>query len=203
MMRIGIDFDNTIVCYDTVFFTVANETHLIAENIPTSKESVKNYLISKGKEEEWIKLQGAVYGNNMHLSSSYLEVEEFFKFASLQNFELCIISHKTLFPFLGPQYNLHDSAKNWLKRQPFYTEELQIFFELTKKAKLNRIQTMQCDYFIDDLPDILLDENFPKNTQRILFDPNESFPNNPLYITMRSWNEIIKFFSCCKTFTSC
>ena len=37
-MRIGVDFDNTIVCYDTLFHRLAVEEGLIPPDIPPRKE---------------------------------------------------------------------------------------------------------------------------------------------------------------------
>ena len=49
--------------------------------------------------------------------------------------------------------------------------ESQTYFELTKEAKLSRIGDLNCDIFIDDLPEFLLEPMFPIRTKRILFDP--------------------------------
>ena len=46
-MRIGIDFDNTIACYDNSFFQVALKNKWIENNIPKSKNSVKLYMHEK------------------------------------------------------------------------------------------------------------------------------------------------------------
>ena len=37
-----------------------------------------------------------------------------------------------------------------------------VFFELTKEEKIARVANIGCDYFIDDLPEILLMPGFPK-----------------------------------------
>ena len=41
MMLIGIDFDNTIVCYDRVFHKAALEKGLIPADLPPSKGRVR------------------------------------------------------------------------------------------------------------------------------------------------------------------
>ena len=43
-MIVGIDFDNTIVCYDSLFYNIALEKGLIPSNISKSKNSVRDYL---------------------------------------------------------------------------------------------------------------------------------------------------------------
>ena len=61
-MRIGIDFDNTIACYDGVFHAAAVARGLIPAEIPTDKTSVRNHLRAIGREPDWTELQGYVYG---------------------------------------------------------------------------------------------------------------------------------------------
>jgi len=62
-MRVGVDLDNTIVCYDDVFHRVAVEWGLIPANVAVSKGAVRDYLRRQGREDTWIELQGYVYGN--------------------------------------------------------------------------------------------------------------------------------------------
>ena len=46
-----------------------------------------------------------------------------------------------------------------------------IFFELTKEAKMARIGALERTIFIDDLPEFLDEAAFPKGVERLLFDP--------------------------------
>ena len=63
---IGIDFDNTIVCYDGVFYETAVERKMIGcDSQCRSKEQVRDYLRGIGKEDQWTLLQGYVYGTCM------------------------------------------------------------------------------------------------------------------------------------------
>ena len=70
-MIIGLDFDNTIVCYDDVFYTAALEKHLITSESPLSKTEVRDTLRAAGKEQDWIELQGYVYGPGMKLAKPF------------------------------------------------------------------------------------------------------------------------------------
>ena len=78
MYVIGLDFDNTIVCYDHVFYDVARERGLIPEETEKSKQGVRNYLRSNGQEEVWITLQGLVYGPEMCQAKAFPGVLSFF-----------------------------------------------------------------------------------------------------------------------------
>jgi hypothetical protein len=187
-MRIGVDFDNTIVCYDGVFYEAAKMQCALPTHLGRSKTSVRDYLRSIGQENLWIELQGAVYGSLMHLASPFPDVETFLHSAK---HELFIVSHKTLHPYKGPQYNLHTAARGWLSARSFPPPA---FFELTLKEKLQRIETLRCDYFIDDLPELLLEPSFPKNVQKILFDPTHQHAEDSRYLKFSSWKELIQFF---------
>ena len=64
-MRIGIDLDNTIVCYDHVVHRAAVARGLVPTDLPVSKGAVRDYLRRCGHENTWIELQGYVYGSGM------------------------------------------------------------------------------------------------------------------------------------------
>ena len=62
MKIIGLDFDNTLTNYDRLFYETAKDLQLIPNHIKAEKVSIRNYLISINKEEEFTLLQGKVYG---------------------------------------------------------------------------------------------------------------------------------------------
>lgn len=177
-MRIGIDFDNTIVSYDALFHKLACEQGLIPEKIPTNKVAVREHLVRTDREASWTLMQGLVYGDRMDEASTYDGVVNFFHWAREKGHHVAIISHKTRHPFKGPKYDLHKAAKGWIRRhlvdggKPLIPPS-QIFFEVSKEEKFSRITAFKCDVFIDDLPEILLSEQFPAGIKRVLFDPDE------------------------------
>lgn len=196
-MRIGIDFDNTIVSYDALFHKVALEQDVIPPDTPQNKLAVRNHLRKAGKEDVWTEMQGYVYGARMAEAASYPGALDCMRRAACAGHVLAIVSHKTAFPFLGPKHDLHAAARSWIEHHlhadgaPLVPPS-QIFFELTKDEKLARIGTFGCDLFIDDLPEILSAPAFPSGTRRILFDPEAGHQGCPLPINMvcRSWPEI-------------
>ncbi len=165
-MRIGVDFDNTIVSYDGVFHKIALEKNLIPAELNSSKDSVRNHLRAADREAEWTALQGHVYGARMDAARPYPGVREFFKRCMAQDIPVFIVSHKTRHPFLGEKHDLHGSAHNWLAAQGFFDttgvglSETAVFFELTKEAKMARIGALDCTIFIDDLPEFLARRHF-------------------------------------------
>ena len=64
------------------------------------------------------------------------------------------------------------------------------YFELTKQAKLQRIATLGCTHYIDDLPEILSEPEFPSNVVRLLFDPGNDHGDNTLFARSPSWHSI-------------
>lgn len=196
---IGIDFDNTIVCYDDIFHRIAIEKGLISLETPETKEGVRNYLRAVGKEDAWTELQGYVYGARMKDVSPFPGAIEFFIAAAEKGVAIYIISHKTRYPYMGPAYDLHKAAYEWLEFQGFFERvglpRERVFFEETKEGKLGRIANINCSHFIDDLPEFLLEGEFPKGTEKLLFAPNLA-PGSPAdgLKTFRSWSEIGNYF---------
>ncbi|HEX3871062.1 MAG TPA: hypothetical protein VHV77_11530 [Pirellulales bacterium] len=192
-MRIGIDFDNTIVCYDQVFHQVAGEQGLLNGDVPVTKEAVRDHLRAHGLEQTWIEMQGYVYGARMHDAQPFDGVVEFFAVCRQKGIETCIISHKTKHPFAGPGYDLHEAARTWLKSQPFSGADApgrapQVFLELTKQDKLRRIELERCDWFIDDLPEFLSEASFPSSCKRWLFDPHRCHATTTIFAYVSSWD---------------
>ncbi|MFM8291955.1 MAG: hypothetical protein ACKOC4_09685, partial [Planctomycetia bacterium] len=175
---IGIDFDNTIVCYDEVFVRVAVEQGLVPPQAATSKTAVRDYLRSEGQEDRWTELQGTIYGPRMTDARPFPGVAEFFAACRAAGIPVTIVSHRTRFPYRGERHDLHAAAYDWLARQGFHDPAgiglpvERVFFEETKEAKLARIAAVGCTHFIDDLPELLAHPLFPADVRRVLFDPH-------------------------------
>jgi hypothetical protein len=200
-MLLGVDFDNTIVSYDTVFHLVARERGLIPAEIEPSKDKIRDYLRACGREDEWIELQGYVYGARIAEAEPFPGVTDFFLRCRQIGLSVVIVSHKTLYPYAGPRYNLHRAAFQWLEEKGFFELSTigishdQVFLELTKKEKIQRIAALGCTHFIDDLPEFLSEAEFPTEVIRILFDPNDNYPSGYPFPRMRSWTQVNSILS--------
>jgi hypothetical protein len=191
-MILGVDFDNTIVCYDHVFHAAALERELIPADLSVSKDSVRDYLRAQGQEEAWTELQGYVYGPRMRDALPFPGALEFLARCARAGVPLWIISHKTRHPYRGPQYDLHASARQWLADHSLHEAGLprdHVIFELTKLEKLQRIGQVGCTHFIDDLPEFLAEPGFPEGIERILFDPNCHHRNETRFARLCAWSE--------------
>lgn len=197
-MIVGIDFDNTIVSYDWIFHQEAVERGLIPPTVAPFKSTVRNHLRREGKENLWIELQGYVYGPGIAGADSFPGVKEFLKHCLENRIKTCIVSHKTKFPSdKALSYNLHQSAMAWLTANGFL-DELQtglslenVFFLGTKQSKIEQIRKMQCDIFIDDLPEFLGEKGFPDSVFKVLFDPNQVHTSENRFHSISSWTEAI------------
>jgi phosphoglycolate phosphatase-like HAD superfamily hydrolase len=182
-MRIGIDFDNTIACYDGVFYAAAVERGLIPPDIGNDKNSVRDHLNGAGRVDDFTELQGYIYGARMDLVAPYPGFSEFVAAARKAGHELFIVSHKTKHPILGPKHDMHAAAREFLAarglvgNQPSQIDPASVFFELAKENKVARTASLRCEVFVDDLPEILAMPGFPDGMRRILFDPENQFEN--------------------------
>jgi hypothetical protein len=193
---IGVDFDNTIVCYDTLFFNVALEMGLIPEAIEKSKNAVRNHILAFLSNDEWTVLQSEVYGTRLPDAEPYAGVQEFLYGCRRLSIPVSVISHKSRFPALGKRNDLHRAALTWLEGKGFLAgngfqlSAENVHFTETRVKKIEVIERIGCEYFIDDLPEVFADESFPPNVKRILFDPNDAHVGWAGGMRIRSWKEI-------------
>jgi hypothetical protein len=201
-MVIGVDFDNTIVCYDELFHRVAVEQGLIPASVPATKREVRNYFEERGEGDVWTVLQGHVYGIRMPDAVAFPGALEFFRRCVESGLPVCIISHKTRYPALGPPHDLHEAARRWLEAQGFFDPARiglsrdRVYFELTQQEKVERIAQVGCSYFIDDLPEVLTKPGFPAGVRRVLFDPHREHDADAGFSHTSSWSEIERLIRC-------
>lgn len=191
-MKIGIDFDNTLISYDEIFYKYALSKGLIENNIPKTKVGLRNYLVKNNQEKIFTNLQAEVYGPQILNANIFEGVLETLNYLSKNN-SLIIISHKTIFPYLGPKYNLREYADKWLKKYNLHTSCTNspisnIFYEDSFSNKTSRIAELKCDLFIDDLPKVL--QNLPKNINKFLFNPNNEFIENEEFCIFDNWEKL-------------
>src|SRR3990167_1375213 len=115
-MRIGFDFDNTIVSYDTLFHKVAKEQGLIDDTIAVNKLAFRDYLRATDRENIWTEMQGYVYGARMVEAEAYPNALKTIKRLKQAGYTLAIVSHKTRHPYLGEKYDLHAAARSWIEK---------------------------------------------------------------------------------------
>jgi len=199
-MRIGIDFDNTIVTYDEVFASAAASFADIRPDVGRQKRDIRDYLRGLPDGElTWQRLQGYVYGKGMPAAKLFDGVARFLRRCRAEHADIVIVSHKTEFGHHDPdRVNLRDAARGWMTAQGFFADDgygipaRNLFFETTRTEKLRRIASLDCSCFIDDLEEVLDDPDFPSGVTRILFSQAALPGHRPPYAVCRSWQEIEK-----------
>ena len=189
-MIIGLDFDNTIISYQKIFYKLALKKKIIPKNISKEKNSVKKYLLAKNLENEWTQIQGEAYGSEIVYAKPYPGLIEFLKYIKKNKFKVYIVSHKTIYPYKGEKINLRNSAFEWIKQYDIikYIPKRNIYFENSINSKVRKIKQLKCDLFIDDLPSVL--ELLSKKIIKVLFDPNSNNVLNHNH-TYKNWKQIL------------
>ncbi|MDC3193528.1 hypothetical protein OAU31_03830 [Alphaproteobacteria bacterium] len=197
-MRVGIDIDNTIICYDDAFPVLAQKTGF---DVPFSanKQEVRAWFHERGLHNEFTLLQGKVYGRNISMAHVFEGVQSFLAEAIGRNYEVFLVSHKTKYPIKGEKLNLHEATLAFLSDQHIVGEQQSnsipfdnVYFEPTLEFKVKKIVDLKLDYFIDDLLTILNHEKFPDRSCRIWFSGQTGGHNNAQIEHCESWFSINK-----------
>ncbi len=202
MRRIGVDFDNTIACYDEVFLKVANDLGYLLDEFCLTKSQVKKRILEINNGDViWQKIQGQVYGKYMHQATIFPGLLEFLWLSKCRGDDVCIVSHKSEYGhFDESKTNLRMAATAWINENlikstsgKVFGDISQIYFESTREEKVKRIDQIGCDFFIDDLQEIFDENNFPSRTEKILFDVNSQTKLTKIPKQFSSWRKIKKY----------
>ena len=176
-LRIGLDFDNTLIDYDDAFAELAVEQELIQAGQAASKREVKDALFNlPDGERVWMRLQGYVYGRGIAKGKLINGVADFLKKAHQRGDQVFIVSHKTEFGhFDETKTDLREAARGWMRQQGFFDAlglDLEnVFFKPTRDEKVAKIASLNLDVFVDDLPEVLTHKHFPKYVKKLYFAP--------------------------------
>ena len=191
-MRIGIDFDNTLVDYRAVFPVAARQAGLVDPGFRGDRMALRAAIRARSDgETDWQRLQGCVYGAMMGWARLMPGAARFLRRCAEAGHTVCIVSHKTEFNRHDPaRTNLRDAARAWMARRACFAKVGGgVFFEPTRAAKLARIAALAPDLFIDDLPELFDDPDFPPGPERVLFSPSGTGKGQGR-IVCRSWAEV-------------
>ncbi|WP_415714098.1 hypothetical protein [Maridesulfovibrio sp.] len=173
---LGIDLDNTIICYDNSLHGIAHERGLISSDTPKMKRVIRDQIRAVHGEMEWQKLQVAIYGTHIDRAELMPGVWNFLLELKERNVKFQIVSHKTRYPNCeGSKENLHAAAMNFLRQNNFFAKsglgitEEDVFFLPTRAEKIETISKQKYSVFIDDLKELYLEPNFPAHITKILF----------------------------------
>ena len=177
-VRIGLDFDNTLACYDDVFTSESQKLGFITSCWSGSKQDLRDELRSRPDGERlWQTLQGRVYGPSMEQAVMFPGVASFLMRTRLRGDEVFIVSHKTEFGHFDPTSTpLRPAALAWMESKEFFDQSRfglmkeSVFFAGTRSEKVQQIARLNLDIFVDDLEEVFAEEGFPP-IKKVLFNP--------------------------------
>ena len=191
-MLVGLDFDNTIVCYDGAISALAEELPNLPSDLPRTKLALRDFLRRANRESEWTAFQGALYGLGMAFAQPFEQALETLQELKDSGHSLCIVSHRSLRPYAGPAYDLHAAARGWAEKwlsSNRLIEDRAVFFYETRGQKIAAIAALHCKVFLDDLPEVIEDAAFPGSCKAVLFDPEDSHAESD-HLRVSSWAEL-------------
>jgi hypothetical protein len=195
-MHIGIDIDNTIIDYHTLFYHSAHKYKLILPSGKTNKKTVKTEIIKlPDGENKWTKLQGFVYGSGIEKAKISKGFIAFLQKCKGKNVKISLISHKSKYTKQGKKINLHKKSILFLKNRHILDTFIHlddIYFGNNNLEKIQIIHQLGCTHFIDDLLEVLNDPAFPNNVVKILY--TQDIKNARIEsIFQGNWNTITQF----------
>ena len=201
-LLVGIDLDNTLVCYDDLLHRAAWEERLIKDSLPKNKEMIRDAIrLLPDGEGRWTRLQAIIYGPRMRAAALFEGSGAFLRHCARSGMQTVIVSHKTRYAALdGKPVDLRQSAMEWLEAKGFFSDfgfsRSDVYFESTRAEKIERIQALRCTHFIDDLAEVFAEEAFPMETRKLLFAPHGAAPagSGAPALTFTNWDELDRFF---------
>lgn len=191
-MKIGIDLDNTLACYDATFARLAAERGIEVAPGASAKRVLRDTLRRQpGGEVAWTLAQGETYGPGLAYAQAFPGAIEAIRGWIRAGHDVVVISHKSLFPAIGPAHDFHALARAWIARC-LGELPVRVFFETTRWNKIRRIESEGCSAFVDDLLDVLEEPTFPAATQPVWFT-DAAAPAAPTCSVriVRSWSELV------------
>lgn len=198
-MKIGVDLDNTIINYESVFGLVGVKYGWLPSSfLNKNKEEIKLYLREEKRlgEKTWMKIQGKAYGIDISYARPMQGVLAAFDTMLEHEINLVVVSHKTKYGHYDEtKTNLRTAALNFLDENNFFKmnesfNEDHINFYSSLDDKIKGIIDLDLDLFIDDLYKVLNHPLFPQKTKKILFGKPTYTGDLALDFNSCSWKEV-------------
>ena len=193
-MKIGVDFDNTLVNYELAFAKVGKEEGILPRDFGGGKVQAREWLLKESPDGYlWEKLQGVVYGRCIDVAEPYEGALAFLEACHRAAMvEVFIVSHKTIVAHHdASNTNLRTAALNWMAKYDLFADKYgmtsaNVYFELTRDEKVRRIKSLGLDVFIDDLAEVLTHPEMPLSCRKFLLRGTIAGP----YECVATWNDI-------------
>ena len=196
---IGLDLDNTIACYDTVFQELAVETGVVQGTWSGSRGALRRTIRETRGDATWAMLQARVYGSEFRRVAPFPGALDCVRALQQRGLPVAIVSHKTRVAAADTSCDLHVQAWQWLgacgllREPPNGVPRERVFFEETRDQKVARIGELRCSHFVDDLPEVFDHAGFPSTTVRVLFDPARECAGRGNAVVFHDWRGIQEY----------
>jgi hypothetical protein len=175
--RFGFDLDNTIIDYG-----ISVEKYCLNAKIPKQEKitSLRSYLRKIDPSDlKWQEAQSWIYIDGLQYAKLNEGIVDLCVYLLSKNIGVFIVSHKTnkTQDRFGGR-DLFSPAVNWIQHsniKNFFDINENIYFMPTRDAKIQKIEQLDLNWFVDDLLEVLLDKNFPPHTTKYLL-ANEEIP---------------------------
>ena len=174
--RFGFDLDNTLIDYSN-----AVQEYCLSEGLKECKtlDSLRTLLRrSDTSERLWQLAQGWLYTDGLSYARAGQGAVELCEFLKNSNMELMIVSHKTTHtPDFCGQKPLREIATKWIncsELADYFLGNEQIYYEATRASKVERIQKLEFNYFVDDLIEVFQEPAYPKAVTSFLLSETGS-----------------------------
>ncbi len=184
-MRLGLDFDNTLIAYDEIIRATVIERGLLpANDVPHGKKAIRDALraLPEG-DRKWQSVQDYIYTTGIVRAQPATGFAELGRFLRTSGLEVWIVSHKTShITFSDTPTDLREAALGWMEQQGFFSSQGlglardRVLFTDTKEEKVATIARLNLDFFVDDLREIFATPGFPESTIKILVGDPEPPP---------------------------
>ena len=174
--RFGFDLDNTLIDY-----SVAVQKYCSNEGLDECKtiNSLRTLLRrSDTTGRLWQLAQGWLYTDGRSFARAGQGAVELCEFLKKSDLELMIVSHKTTHtPDFCGQKPLREIATKWINGSEladYFLGNEQIYYEATRVLKVDRIQKLKFNYFVDDLVEVFQEPAYPKAVTSFLLSETGS-----------------------------
>jgi hypothetical protein len=179
-MRIGLDLDNTLICYDGLFRRLAREAGLwrgLEGEAPAQKAIRAMARRAPDGDRSWQRLQGQAYGPRIMEAPAAPGALDFLRRCRAEGAAVRVISHKTRRSGFDPTgTDLRTAALDWMGRHGLFAPDTglgpeHVRFAETRRDKVALIRAWGCTHFVDDLEETFREPDFPAGVERILYAP--------------------------------
>ena len=174
--RFGFDLDNTLIDY-----SVAVQKYCSNEGLDECK-TINNLRTLLRRSDTtgrlWQLAQGWLYTYGLSFARAGQGAVELCEFLKKSDLELMIVSHKTTHtPDFCGQKPLREIATKWINGSEladYFLGNEQIYYEATRASKVERIQKLEFNYFVDDLVEVFQEPAYPKAVTSFLLSETGS-----------------------------